>query len=1322
MSRKIASRNIASSRPSRRLVRPAAEALELRLVLSTFVVNTFVGQTDPQGSATISLRDAIAAADATRGPNTIDVPAGNYPLTQGQLYIDDPGGKVAINATGGTAVINGQSLNDVLDVAVNTSVSVNGLTITGGEAGSNYLGGGIANSGTLAIQDCTLSGNTAASGGGGIYNSGELSVADSTISGNANGTGGTGGGIDNSGRMTLVDSTVSGNTGVGIYDSGRMIVRDCTVSGNGGGIRNTGHITVLDSTISGNDYDSYAGDGIANYATLTLDNSTVSDNTGGGIENGATAGLNAGTRSIARVADCTVYGNDAVSDATGGGGIFIAKGQSLTLANSIVAGNTASAGEGDIIGAVRSRGNNLIGNTTGSSGWTSSDRKGTNSHPLDADLSPLGNFGGPTQTQVPLAGSPAIRAGSAALIPAGTRTDQRGFARLVGRRVDIGAVEVHASRIAATAPAAQSGVAGVAASIDLGSFADPANAGPFQVGVIWGDGSPASSYTIGAAGSLGSQTHEFITSGSHQVTVAVGDASGGVSSASFTVFAYLAPLQNFIVNTTADQTDAAGSKTVSLRDAIADAGASVGPVTIAFDPEVFATAQTIHLQSNLELEGDTFAPITLDGPAADVTLTGAGLQIDASITADMSQFIIGGVSQDAINNSGQLTVSGCLITQSGGVVNSGTLALENSTVSDSDSSGIDNSGQATVMDCTISGNTALPTPGVFSGLPEPTTIGAGIENNQGQMTVVDSTITGNVAIHKNSGPGGIYNRSGAMGIFDCTVTGNSSDFGAGGINNSGTLTIANTIVAGNAEPAGGGDGDIAGAVRSVGHNLIGDDAGSSGWVRTDRRGSATRPLDANLSPLGSYGGPTQTQIPLPGSFAIGAGSIKSIPKGVTTDQRGYAGILGRRVDIGAVQLQHVSTVTVMPAPAQSVTAGTPASIELGSFTDPGGSGPFTVIVNWGDGSAESTYPVGAAGSLGAEPHVFLRLGALNATVADLDGSGDVSNFATLSIASSAAAAQTITVNTIADSTDPPGSGTVSLLDAVDRADAGFGPVAINFDPTVFGSAATITLASNLELQNNPAGISIDGPSAGLTIAGSGIVVDAGVSADISRLDFANNKMTGYLPAALDNSGQLAITGCTITGSYFGIENSGQMSVQDCTVNGNVQAVQTAGQLDIVDSTITGNGEPQPFYGDYPIGGIQNDGRTTIADSTITGNTGFGDLENINDTKGTVTLSNSIVSLVSGPVDSLGNNLIGDASASSGWVKTDLTGTAADPLSPKLAPLGNNGGPTQTEVPLSGSPAIGAGSVALIPAGVTTDQRGLPRVVDGKVDIGAVEVQ
>src|SRR5438270_8966073 len=67
------------------------------------------------------------------------------------------------------------------------------------------------------------------------------------------------------------------------------------------------------------------------------------------------------------------------------------------------------------------------------------------------------------------------------------------------------------------------------------------------------------------------------------------------------------------------------------------------------------------------------------------------------------------------------------------------------------------------------------------------------------------------------------------------------------------------------------------------------------------------------------------------------------------------------------------------------------------------------------------------------------------------------------------------------------------------------------------------------------------------------------------------------------------------------------------------------------------------------------------------------------------------------------------------------GTAAAPLDPRLGPLQDNGGPTATRLPLPGSPLINAGDPAFQPP-PATDQRGRPRVQNGRIDIGATEAQ
>jgi hypothetical protein len=75
------------------------------------------------------------------------------------------------------------------------------------------------------------------------------------------------------------------------------------------------------------------------------------------------------------------------------------------------------------------------------------------------------------------------------------------------------------------------------------------------------------------------------------------------------------------------------------------------------------------------------------------------------------------------------------------------------------------------------------------------------------------------------------------------------------------------------------------------------------------------------------------------------------------------------------------------------------------------------------------------------------------------------------------------------------------------------------------------------------------------------------------------------------------------------------------------------------------------------------------------------------------------------------------------VQGGYSGTGNISLDPRLGPFGNNnGGPTLTIALEPGSPAIDAGNNAFIPAGVTTDQRGFPRVSGAAVDLGAYEVQ
>lgn len=144
---------------------------------------------------------------------------------------------------------------------------------------------------------------------------------------------------------------------------------------------------------------------------------------------------------------CSLVSNSAYW----GGGISIVSGygnDALKLSNCIVAANTAAdnapSTRGDDVysssGILIASGNNLIGNNSSCSGtFPAGPRVGTPAAPLDAKLSPLGNFGGIFASHLPLPGSPAIDA--AVTLPGSPAFDQRGMPRPLGSAPDLGAIE-----------------------------------------------------------------------------------------------------------------------------------------------------------------------------------------------------------------------------------------------------------------------------------------------------------------------------------------------------------------------------------------------------------------------------------------------------------------------------------------------------------------------------------------------------------------------------------------------------------------------------------------------------------------------------------------------------------------------------------------------------------------------------------------------------------------------------------------------------------------------------------------------------------------
>jgi CSLREA domain-containing protein len=381
-------------------------------------------------------------------------------------------------------------------------------------------------------------------------------------------------------------------------------------------------------------------------------------------------------------------------------------------------------------------------------------------------------------------------------------------------------------------------------------------------------------------------------------------------------------------------------------------------------------------------------------------------------------------------------------------------------------------------------------------------------------------------------------------------------------------------------------------------------------------------------------------------------------------------------------------------------------------------------------------------------------------------------------------------------------GKTSLREAIMAANVSPTNVTIGFDPTVFATLQTITLAlGELELSNTTALETIVGPTAGVKVSGGGLSrvfqVDAGVTAAFSKMTITGGKtsadggglynlgtatltsctISGNSAAdgggVMNDGGTATLTGCTISGNsatggaYYsnggGLENSqGTATLTNCTVSGNSAATYGGGISDDSGTAILKNctvsGNSGVYGGGVNIGPLGmatltnctvsgNSGRygaglfagasflygpayystATLTNCTVSGNHGFagGGVYN----QGALNIANTIVARNSasyggpdffsilGSINSAGHNLIGATDDSTGWTGSDLTGTAAAPLNPRLAALANYGGPTKTMALLPGSPAIDAGTSAGAPA---TDQRGKARV--GAVDIGAFESQ
>jgi len=355
-------------------------------------------------------------------------------------------------------------------------------------------------------------------------------------------------------------------------------------------------------------------------------------------------------------------------------------------------------------------------------------------------------------------------------------------------------------------------------------------------------------------------------------------------------FSLAAPSLHLTVNKTADTNDGVcDAADCSLREALGAAGGDATADSITFNipansPGCVGTDCTISLISPLVPAGDAGKPTTIDGATGPNTITLSG----------------NGATQILnVGNGVNITVNGLSFT-SGSSSNGGAIALASG-------------GTLTLSNCALFGNTA--------------SLGGAIYTEDGStLNLTNVTISGNTTNGFRIG-GGIYH-AGAATVDSSTISNNSASFEGGvALVGSGTFNIRNTIIAGNT--ASSASPDANGNFTSQGYNLIGDAAGANGFTAIgDQTG-----VNAQLAPLGNYGGPTRTHALQIGSPAINTGSGIS-----TRDQRGLPRPVGAAADKGAYELQPESysfwAGYIFPP-------GTPAE-SVGYAADPDGDG----IPNW----------------------------------------------------------------------------------------------------------------------------------------------------------------------------------------------------------------------------------------------------------------------------------------------------------------------------------------------------------------------------------------
>jgi hypothetical protein len=666
-----------------------------------------------------------------------------------------------------------------------------------------------------------------------------------------------------------------------------------------------------------------------------------------------------------------------------------------------------------------------------------------------------------------------------------------------------------------------------------------------------------------------------------------------------------------------------------------------------------------------------------------------GVLIEAQPGADARTVTIdAGQGELSVSPGAQVTVSGvslsCIANDCQGlptVTNEGALTLLGDTVAGNQSahSAILNTTPAasstpaslTVESSTISGNA-----GVFGGGIRSVT-GSGATGAL-SLSIADSTIAANLSLSQGGGVAVVQNTTGSSAsIVNSTIAANSAQNGAGGLYAASPVSLSNTILAGNSVRLGTfADCQSSGTQAQIvdgpgGHNLIGSSSGCP--QLTAAGGDRIDVPQPGLLALADNGGATDTIALQSGSPALGAADPTTCGAApiAERDQRGAARhAASAGCDIGSFD-----------------TGGRGGAVHATYFVAPGGSDGLACPAN-AVGSPFATIQKAVGCSVSGD---VIRLAPSGAT--PYPGIGPVAG-SVLIEAQPGASARTVTI------------------------DAGRGELSVS--P---GAVVTVSGVSLSCIANDCRGVPTAANEGALTLLGDTVAGNrSGRSAVLNTT-----------PAGSSTPASLTVESSTISGNAgaFGggirsVAGSGAtgalwLSIADSTVSGNLSLGQgggvgivqeTAGSsASIVNSTIAANTAQNGAGGLYAASPVSLS-NTILAGNSVRLGT-FGDCQS----------SGTQAQIVDGPG---GHNLIGSSSGCPQLTAAngDQLGTAAAPIDPRLAPLAYNGGATQTQPLLAGSPAIGAGAASGCESRpvLGVDQRGDARSAParGGCDVGSYD--